>query len=184
MKKYSEEFRDAMTDVEVVNISKNTLPEYTEEWDAGCDVRVDFSRITSDEPLKTKGDCQFLFENEVNPLKSFILEPRSRAIIPTGLFVCIPKGYEIQVRPISGLSFKVGLTLINSPGTIDARYRDEVGLLVVNNGSEPVVITDGERIGQLVLKRVEFINWIVKRSVKEFSDQSDRGGGTGHSGVN
>ena len=74
MKKYSEEFRDAMTDVEVVNISKNTLPEYTEEWDAGCDVRVDFSRITSDEPLKTKGDCQFLFENEVNPLKSFILQ--------------------------------------------------------------------------------------------------------------
>lgn len=64
------------------------------------------------------------------------------------------------------------------------RYRDEIGLLVVNNGSEPVVITDGERIGQLVLKRVEFINWIVKRSVKEFSDQSDRGGGTGHSGVN
>ena len=183
MKKYSKEFREAMTDVEVVNISKNALPEYVEEWDAGCDVRVDFSRITPDAPLKTKGNCQFLFENEVQPLKGFILEPKARAIIPTGLFVCIPKGYEIQVRPRSGLSFKVGLTLINSPGTIDARYRDEVGLIVVNDGFEPIVITDGERLGQLVLNKVEFINWIQKGSVKEFSDQSDRGGGTGHSGV-
>ena len=183
MKKNSKEFRDVMTDVEVVNISKNPLPEYVEDWDAGCDVRVDFSRVTPDEPLKTKGNCQFIFENEVHLVKGFVLDPKSRAIIPTGLFVSIPKGYEIQVRPRSGLSFKVGLTLINSPGTIDCRYRDEVGLIVVNDGFEPIVITDGERIGQLVLNKVEFINWISKESVKQFSDQSDRGGGTGHSGT-
>ena len=184
MKNYSEEFRRAMTDIEVVNISKNSLPEYSNDWDAGCDVRIDFSRVTPEDPLKTKGNCQFLFENEVNSVKSFILDPKSRAIIPTGLFVSIPKGYEIQMRPRSGLSFKVGLTLINSPGTIDSPYKNEVCLIVINEGTEPIVMTDGERIGQLVLKEVQFINWVVKRSVKEFSDQSDRGGGIGHSGVN
>ena len=183
MKKYSKEFQESMIDVEVVNISNNPNPEYETDWDAGCDVRADFSRITPENPIKLKGDGQFLFKNNVNSVSSVILNPGARALIPTGLFVSVPKGYEIQVRPRSGLSFKVGLTLINSPGTIDTFYRSECGLLVINHGDNPVVIEDGERIGQFVLNKVAAINWVNKSRVSEFSDLTDRGGGYGHSGT-
>lgn len=172
-----------MVEIEVVNTSNNNLPEYEHDWDAGCDVRADFSKITPEFPIKAKGDCQFLFENPVNKRKSIILNPRSRAIIPTGLIVSVPKGYELQVRPRSGLSYKTGLTLANCIGTIDTYFRDEVGVIVINNGFDPIVIEDGERIGQLVLNKVSSIKWVVKPTKADFTDQTDRGGGYGSTGV-
>lgn len=183
MKTYSKEFQSEMVEVEVVNLSNNNLPEYENEWDAGCDLRADFSRITPENPIKAKGDCQFLFKNPVNKIKSVILSPHARAIIPTGLIMSIPKGWEAQVRPRSGLSYKTGLTLGNCIGTIDSLYRDEVGLIVINNGFEPVIIEDGERIGQLVLNKISPIKWVLKSSKSEFSDKNDRGGGFGSTGV-
>lgn len=183
MMTYQKEFENEMIKVEIVNTSKNQLPSYEHDWDAGCDVRADFSEITPENPIKAKGDCQFLFENPVNKIKSVILNPQARAIIPTGLIVSVPKGYELQVRPRSGLSFKTGLTLANSIGTIDTLYRDPIGIIVINNGFEPVVIEDGERIAQFILNKVAPIQWVQKTSKSEFSDQNDRGGGFGSTGI-
>jgi dUTP pyrophosphatase len=105
--------------------------------------------------------------------------PGKRAAVPTGLAFGIPEGYEIQVRPRSGLSIKQGLTVVNSPGTIDSDYRGEVMVLMINLGAEPVRLTHGDRIAQLVIKKVEQIQW---ESVDDLS-QTDRGaGGFGSTG--
>ena len=142
--------------VKVINKSKHSLPQYETIASAGMDVRANI-----DQPIT--------------------LAPLGRSLVKTGLFVEIPKGYEIQVRPRSGLAFKKGITILNSPGTIDADYRGEIGVLLVNLSSEPFVIEDGERIAQLVLASHEQSSW---QEVEILGD-SDRGqGGFGSTGTN
>ena len=142
--------------VKVINKSKHPLPQYETIASAGMDVRA-------------------------NVVESITLAPLERTLVKTGLFVEIPIGYEIQVRPRSGLAFKKGITVLNSPGTIDADYRGEIGVLLVNLSSESFVIEDGERIAQLVLASHEQARW---QEVQILED-SDRGqGGFGSTGTN
>ena len=141
--------------VKVINKSENSLPQYATPLSAGMDVRA-----ANEQPIK--------------------IDPLQRAIVPTGLFLEIPAGYEVQVRPRSGLAAKKGITVLNAPGTIDADYRGEVCVILVNLSSEPFVVENGERIAQLVLSRHECIEWDECRSLSE----SERGdGGYGSTGV-
>ena len=140
--------------VKIVNLSGYPLPEYQTPHSAGMDVRANIA--------------------EVLTLKSL-----ERAIVPTGLFVAIPNGYEIQVRPRSGLAAKQGITVLNSPGTIDADYRGEVKVILVNLSGETVAIEPGDRIAQLVLAKTETIHW----QLTEALDDTARGsGGLGSTG--
>lgn len=141
--------------VKVINKSGNSLPQYATPLSAGMDVRA-----ANEQPIK--------------------IDPLQRAMVPTGLFLEIPAGYEVQVRPRSGLAAKKGITVLNAPGTIDADYRGEVCVILVNLSSEPFVVEKGERIAQLVLSRHECIEWDECRSLSE----SERGdGGFGSTGV-
>lgn len=141
--------------VRVINRSSNPLPQYASLLAAGLDVRANNS-----EPI--------------------VLEPLGRAMVPTGLFLEIPAGYEVQVRPRSGLAAKKGVTVLNAPGTIDADYRGEVCVILVNLSSEPFTIEKGERVAQLVLARVEQLEWEEAESLAE----SERGaGGFGSTGT-
>ena len=115
-----------------------------------------------------------------NGVIDIVLTPGERRLVPTGLFVAIPVGYEIQVRPRSGLALKHGITLVNSPGTIDADYRGEIGVIMMNNGQQDFVVTPGMRIAQLVLAKVE----IMEFNRTDVLPSTDRGeGGFGHSGT-
>jgi dUTP pyrophosphatase len=139
-------------EVRVINKSDNDLPSYETIGSAGCDVRSNHSAM---------------------------INPGGRLLVKTGLYVEIPIGYEIQVRPRSGLAFSKGITVINSPGTIDADYRGEIGVILINHGGEKVILEKGERIGQLVLNKVEQINW---ESVLVLSDTTRGTGGFGSTG--
>lgn len=109
------------------------------------------------------------------------LAPLQRCLVPTGLYIALPAGYEAQVRPRSGLALKKGITVLNSPGTIDADYRGEICVILVNLSSEPFVIEDGERIAQMVIARHEQVEW----QLVETLDETERGaGGFGHTGKN
>lgn len=144
-----------MVKIKIVNRGRQQLPAYATELSAGMDLRANID-------------------------ESITLNPMERRIIPTGLYMALPQGYEAQVRPRSGLAFKHGITVLNSPGTIDADYRGEIGVLLVNLSNEPFVITEGERIAQMVIARHEQGQFEV---VDEL-DQTERGeGGYGHTGV-
>lgn len=162
--------------VNIKNISNNPLPAYENPGDAGADVRADFSRVSPLNPIKLFGDGEILFPNEVSKKVLLRLEPGSRALIPTGIFTNFPPGFEIQVRPRSGLALKKGLTVINTPGTIDHGYRHEYGVIIINLSHETQWIEDGERIAQLVAHKVEEMEFI---EVDNVSDGIDRGGGFG-----
>lgn len=141
--------------VEIINKSKHQLPAYATDLSAGMDLRANI-----DEPI--------------------VLEPLQRVLVPTGLFMALPAGYEAQVRPRSGLAIKKGITVLNSPGTVDADYRGEVCVILVNLSNEPFTITDGERIAQMVIARHEQIEWCEV----EVLGETERGaGGFGHTGV-
>ena len=141
--------------VKVLCKSSNPLPQYATSLSAGMDVRAD-----NDEPI--------------------VLEPLQRALVPTGLYLEIPAGYEVQVRPRSGLAAKKGVTVLNSPGNIDADYRGEVKVILVNLSSEAFTVLKGERIAQLVLSRHETIEW---EEVEELSESGRATGGFGSTGV-
>ena len=151
------------------------LPKYETPQSAGCDVRADFSRVSPQNPIKLFGDGEIIFAGESHPLTMLRLEPGSRALIPTGIFTAIPEGYEIQVRPRSGLALKKGLSVLNTPGTVDADYRAEIGVILINHSKEAVWIEDGERIAQFVLNKVEQIEWETVDSLNE----TERKGGFG-----
>lgn len=141
--------------VEIINKSKHQLPSYATALSAGMDLRANI-----DTPI--------------------VLNPLERTLVPTGLFIALPAGYEAQVRPRSGLAIKKGITVLNSPGTIDADYRGEVCVILVNLSNEPFTITDGERIAQMVIARHEQVEWCEC----EVLGETDRGtGGFGHTGV-
>ena len=141
--------------LKVINQSKHPLPQYETKGSAGMDVRA-------------------------NITEAITLRPLERTLVKTGLFVEIPLGFEMQVRPRSGLAFKKGITVLNSPGTIDADYRGEIGVLLVNLSSEDFVIEDGERIAQLVIASHEQPQW----QEVEILEESNRGqGGFGSTGT-
>lgn len=141
--------------IKVVNQSKHELPHYATELSAGLDLRANL-----DAPVE--------------------LKPLERTLVPTGLFIELPKGYEAQIRPRSGLAFKNGITVLNSPGTVDADYRGEVKVLLVNLSNTPFMINDGERVAQMVIAKHEQISWEPTDSLEE----TQRGaGGFGHTGT-
>lgn len=141
--------------VKIINHSHHALPQYATEQSAGVDLRANLN----------------------SPVE---LRPMERCLVPTGLFISLPKGYEAQVRPRSGLAIKRGITVLNSPGTIDADYRGEICVILINLSAEPFVIEDGERIAQMVIARHEQAEW----EQVEVLDETERGaGGFGHSGV-
>lgn len=140
--------------IQVINKSKHALPEYATIASAGMDLRA-------------------------NLTTSITLQPLERCLVPTGLFMALPVGYEAQVRPRSGLAIKKGISVLNSPGTIDADYRGEVCVVLVNLSQEAFVIEDGERIAQMVIARHEQPEW----QEVEVLDETERGaGGFGHTG--
>ena len=165
--------------VQVINKSENQLPKYETPQSAGMDIRADFSRVTPENPVKIYGDGEIIFKGDLHNVTMLRLEPGSRALIPTGLFTKIPEGYEVQLRPRSGLAIKKGLTLINSIGTIDSDYTSEWGVPVVNLGLETIWIEHGERICQAVLNKVEHIEWNIVDKLEE----TQRKGGFGHTGT-
>lgn len=140
--------------VKVINRSKHDLPRYETPLSAGMDVRANL-----DEPIT--------------------LGPLERAMVPTGLFVELPQGYEMQVRPRSGLAAKRGITVLNAPGTVDADYRGEVKVILVNLSNEPFEVCDGERIAQLVVARHECVEW---EQAEVLSDTERGAGGFGSTG--
>lgn len=140
--------------VKIINRSDNSLPEYATQYAAGMDLRANLS-----EPIS--------------------LNPGERKIVPTGLFIELPEFFEAQIRPRSGLAFKHGITVLNSPGTIDADYRGEIKIILVNLGQETFQITHGERIAQMVIARHEQVEWIPSEDLAK----TERGaGGFGHTG--
>lgn len=142
--------------VKIINKSRHELPTYETFSSAGMDVRAFL-----DAPVT--------------------LGPLERALIPTGLYMQLPHGYECQIRPRSGLALKHGISLVNTPGTVDADYRGEIGVIVINLSNEPFVINDGERICQMVIKEYTRVEW----EPVEKLDETERGdGGFGHTGVN
>jgi len=140
--------------IKIINKSKHPLPQYSTEASSGMDLRANL-------------------ENDV------LLKPLERIMVPTGLFLEIPVGYEAQIRPRSGLAIKNGITILNSPGTIDADYRGEVCIILVNLSKENFVIKDGERICQMVISKHEKAEWI---SVENLLDTERGIGGFGHTG--
>lgn len=144
-----------MVKIKIRNRSRHEKPAYATPLSAGLDLRANI-----DEPLT--------------------LQPLQRALVPTGLSMALPAGYEAQVRPRSGLALKHGITVLNTPGTIDADYRGEVGIILINLSAEPFTIHDGDRIAQMVVARCEQVECVGVESL----DDTERGsGGFGHSGV-
>ena len=142
-------------EIRIINSSHHALPRYETPMSAGMDLRANL-----DEPIT--------------------LQPLERRLIPTGLRIALPVGYEAQVRPRSGLALKHGVTVLNTPGTIDADYRGEIGIILVNLSQTPFVINDGERIAQIVIARHEQPDLVAV----EVLDETERGeGGFGHTGI-
>lgn len=142
--------------VKIINSSGNELPTYETFSSAGMDVRASL-----DSPVT--------------------LKPLERALIPTGLRIQLPHGYECQIRPRSGLALRHGISLVNTPGTVDADYRGEIGIILINLSSEPFIVNNGDRIAQMVITNYTRVEWEPVEKI----DETERGdGGFGHTGVN
>ena len=142
--------------IKIVNNSKHPLPSYETMASAGMDLRANI-----DKPI--------------------ILKPIDRFLVPTGLFIELPVGYEAQVRPRSGLAFKKGVSVLNTPGTIDADYRGEIKVILINLSNEDFIINDGERIAQMIISAHEKADWV---EVSELIETKRGAGGFGHTGTN
>lgn len=140
--------------VKVINRSRHELPQYETPQSAGLDIRANV-----DSPV--------------------VLKPLERKLVPTGLYVELPVGYEAQIRPRSGLALKHGISLLNTPGTIDADYRGEIGVIMVNLSNEEFTVNDGDRIAQMVVARHEQVEW---QAVETLADSERGEGGFGHTG--
>jgi len=116
---------------------------------------------------------------DLRSTKTVVLKPHGRALVPTGLCIALPEGYEVQIRPRSGLALKKGITVLNSPGTVDADYRNEIGVILFNTTDELITIEKGDRIAQMVVNKIEQLNWI---EVGEL-DETERKDGFGHTGL-
>lgn len=141
--------------VQIINNSKHELPAYATNGSAGMDLRANI-----EEPI--------------------ILQPMQRVLVPTGIKIALPIGYEVQVRPRSGMALKHGITCANTPGTVDADYRGDVGVILINLSDKPFTINDGDRIAQMVVNKYERIEW---EPVTELSETKRGEGGFGHTGI-
>jgi dUTP pyrophosphatase len=144
-----------MIKVKIINKSNNPLPEYAHVGDAGMDLRANIEK----------------------PITINTLE---RAIIPTGIHIQLPEGYEAQIRPRSGLAANHGISVCNTPGTIDGKFRDQIQVILINLSNEPFTINPGDRIAQIVFKKFETVELV---EVEELDMNGDRGGGLGHTGI-
>jgi dUTP pyrophosphatase len=142
-------------EVKIINRSDNELPHYGTEWSSGLDLRANLEKPVS-------------------------LKPLERTLIPTGLYIELPEGFEAQIRPRSGLTLKKGLTVLNTPGTIDADYRGEIGVIVINLSNDEVEISNGERICQMVVTKFEKVDLV---EVDEINETPRAAGGFGHTGT-
>lgn len=140
--------------VKIINKSQHPLPQYATPSSAGMDLRANLS-----EPI--------------------VLKPLERKLIPTGIYIALPEGFEAQIRPRSGLALKHGITLLNTPGTIDSDYRGEICVILVNLSSEPFIVNDGERVCQMVISAYTSVNW---EEVEALGDTERGEGGFGHTG--
>lgn len=143
-----------MLEIKIINTSSNPLPEYATSGSSGMDIRA---QLDADKVLK----------------------PLERALIPTGIFIEIPLGYEVQIRPRSGMAIKHGITCLNTPGTIDADYRGEIKVILINLSNEEQVIHQGDRIAQMVVQKIETADW---KQVTELELTERNAGGFGHTG--
>lgn len=141
--------------VKIINKSNNPLPQYSTPYSAGMDLRANLEEAVT-------------------------LQPLERTLIPTGLFIELPEGYECQIRPRSGLALKHGISVLNSPGTVDADYRGEIGVILVNLSNEPFTVNPGERICQMVVARHSTVEW---ECVEQLAESERSSGGFGHTGV-
>ncbi|MBS1523511.1 MAG: dUTP diphosphatase [Bacteroidetes bacterium] len=141
--------------IRIINRSKNTLPAYETIHSAGMDLRADLE-------------------------SAVLLNPMERKLIPTGLHIELPEGYEAQIRPRSGLAYKHGISIVNSPGTIDADYRGEIKVLLINLSTEPFEINSGDRIAQMIVSKHEKVEW---QQVEILNETTRGAGGYGHTGV-
>ncbi|MDO3626833.1 dUTP diphosphatase [Mucilaginibacter sp. BT774] len=141
--------------IRIINRSKNTLPAYETIHSAGMDLRADLE----------------------SPV---LLNPMERKLIPTGLYIELPEGYEAQIRPRSGLAYKHGISIVNSPGTIDADYRGEIKVLLINLSNEPFEINSSDRIAQMIVSKHEKVEW---QQVEILNETTRGAGGYGHTGV-
>ncbi|MCO5946161.1 MULTISPECIES: dUTP diphosphatase [Mucilaginibacter] len=141
--------------IRIINKSKNSLPAYETLHAAGMDLRAELE-------------------------EQIVLKPMERKLVPTGLFIELPEGFEAQIRPRSGLAFKHGIGIVNSPGTIDADYRGEIKVLLINYGDQPFEINTGDRVAQMVVARHEKVNW---EQVDSLNETTRGAGGYGHTGV-
>lgn len=148
--------------LKIVNKSSNPLPKYSTDYSAGLDIHANL--------VNEQGND--------NPIT---IAPGERELIPTGIYLEIPYGYEVQIRPRSGLALKYGITVLNTPGTIDADYRGEIKVCLINHGKEPFTVYQGDRIAQMVCAKVE---QAVIQEVDELSETKRGKGGFGHTGIN
>jgi dUTP pyrophosphatase len=158
--------------VNIVNKSANGLPSYAKPGDAGMDLMADFSQGISNK--------FFDFAEFDEERKVLLIFCGGRALVPTNLYTAIPEGYEVQIRPRSGVALKNGVTVLNTPGTIDSGYRNSWGVILFNSAEEPFEIAQGDRIAQAVLNKFEYIEWNQVEALTE----SERGlGGFGSTGI-
>lgn len=168
--------------VQIIRNTLNPLPRYETPESAGCDLRADLAGIKekclfNSEIMREK--TTIVGDEEIPVVTGICINPGGRALIPTGLYMALPVGYEAQVRPRSGLALKYGITVLNTPGTIDSDYRGEIGVVLINLGSEPFIVRQGDRIAQLVISQINQVQFVPVDELQE----TDRGaGGFGSTG--
>ena len=162
-------------EVQIIKNTVNELPTYGSIEAAGCDLRAELSLVND----------KFLFNAQRGTSDGktmmVIINPGGRALIPTGLHIALPVGYEAQVRPRSGLALKNGITVLNTPGTIDSDYRGDIGVILINHGLEPFYVMRGDRIAQLVINKIEQVDFV---QVDELNETNRGTGGFGSTGSN
>ena len=162
-------------EVQVIKNTINDLPTYGTVEAAGCDLRAELSLVND----------KFLFNakrgTSDGKTMMVIINPGGRALIPTGLHIALPVGYEAQIRPRSGLALKNGITVLNTPGTIDSDYRGDVGVILINHGLEPFHVMQGDRIAQMVINKIEQVDFV---QVDELNETNRGTGGFGSTGSN
>lgn len=158
--------------VQVIKSTRNELPVYETVGSAGCDLRAELSLIQN----------KFLFNSETRSIEgqaTVIIYPGGRALIPTGLQIALPQGYEARIQPRSGLALKNGISVLNTPGCIDSDYRGDIGVILVNHGTSPFEVKQGDRIAQMIISKVEQAEFV---QVDTLNDTERGAGGFGHTG--
>lgn len=161
--------------IQVIKTTTNELPSYGSVEAAGCDLRADLWSIKEKFLFNTE-----IVRNEDSTVKGLLIHPGGRALISTGLQIALPVGYEAQIRPRSGLALKNGISVVNSPGTIDSDYRGDIGIILINHGFEPFMVEQGDRIAQMVIVKHEQAEFV---EVQELDETSRGDGGFGHTGT-